>query len=94
MIEKLQQGDERWGRSSVHRVQCLTYAVARSLTGTLASRVILAEDRDKAPYNLRVRNSHYAAAFRHIVAEQLREMRREGHWKLVKVDGLFELERV
>lgn len=94
MIERLQQGNEPWGRSSVHRVQCLTYAVARSLTGTPASRIIRAEDRGKPPYNLRVRTSDYARAFRHIVAEQLREMRREGHWRLVKVEGLFELERV
>lgn len=56
--------------------------------------VILAEDRYKAPYNLRLRNNAHATLFRYIVAGEVREMRREGHWRLVKVDGLFELERV
>ena len=94
MIESLSQVAGLHRRSSVCRVHCLTYAVARLLRGTPPSVVILAEDRYKAPYNLRLRNNAHATLFRYIVAVEVREMRREGHWRLVKVDGTFEVQRV
>ena len=97
MTEKLPTNPDFWnGRQTtvVERVHCLSYALARAMTGATPQTVVLEEHTHQPPFNLRSRQGELAWAFRLLVAHELRELRNKGRWKLVNISGSFELERV
>lgn len=84
--------------TSLERAHIVTYAVAKMICGVSHNDPITEEASQKPPYNIREKGpeqSPLAWAFRTLVAGEVRRLRAEGGWFLVKSDiaGAYEIRR-